>query len=93
MLVPNIPKLLYLLNIFPFDSAVQIELEDGIPILRASQPVQNRIGALLDKQNTSPLSPTEEQELDRYEEIDDYLSFVNRTIRNLYTPSNQACNS
>jgi hypothetical protein len=30
------------------------------------------------------LSAEEEYELDSYEEMDDYLSFVNRTIRNLF---------
>ncbi|WP_278187311.1 hypothetical protein [Microcoleus vaginatus] len=30
-----------------------------------------------------PLNPEEEQELNLYEEIDDYLSFVNRTVRNI----------
>jgi hypothetical protein len=44
---------------------------------------------LLDKQQTSPLSPEEERELDGYQEIDDYLSFVNRTIRNLFLAQNQ----
>jgi hypothetical protein len=37
----------------------------------------------LAKQQTTRLNPEEEQELDHYEEIDDYLSFVNRTLRNL----------
>lgn len=59
-------------------------MEEGIPIFQASQIVQQRIEALLDKQTEDRLSPEEATELDRYEEIDDYLSFVNRTIRNLY---------
>jgi hypothetical protein len=29
------------------------------------------------------LTSEENEELDRYEEVDDYLSFVNRAIRNL----------
>jgi hypothetical protein len=29
------------------------------------------------------LSPEETDELNRYEEIDDYLSFLNRIVRNL----------
>jgi uncharacterized protein YnzC (UPF0291/DUF896 family) len=59
-------------------------LEEGVPIFRASEAVQARIETLLAKQKDSPLSIEEEQELDSYEEIDDYLSFVNRTIRNVY---------
>ncbi|MCG2769462.1 MAG: hypothetical protein L6435_13940, partial [Anaerolineae bacterium] len=35
------------------------------------------------KQKASRLSAEEEQELDRYEEVDDYLSFLNRIVRNL----------
>jgi hypothetical protein len=36
------------------------------------------------KQQEISLSQEEEQELDRYEEMDDYLSFMNRTLRNLF---------
>lgn len=42
----------------------------------------NWIETLLDKQQTIQLTESEEKELDCYAEIDDYLSFVNRTIRN-----------
>lgn len=66
----------------PIDGAVRIELEEGIPIFRASVSVQDRIEALLTKEQETCLNDDEEQELDAYEEIDDYLSFVNRTIRN-----------
>ena len=57
---------------------------EGIPIFRASTAIKNRIQKLLDKQQTLPLNPDEEQELNLYEEIDDYLSFVNRTFRNIF---------
>jgi hypothetical protein len=66
----------------PLDGAVRIELQNGIPIFRASQQVQNRIETLLDKREEITLTEPEEQELDSYAEIDDYLSFVNRIIRN-----------
>jgi uncharacterized protein YnzC (UPF0291/DUF896 family) len=49
----------------------------------ASRIVQSRIEALLAKQQDDTLTPAEEEELDCYEEIDDYLSFVNRTVRNI----------
>ena len=78
------PQLQTLPASLPVEGAVNIVMEDGIPIFRASQLVQQRIEALLDKQADDHLSPEENSELDRYEEIDDYLSFVNRTIRNLY---------
>lgn len=67
----------------PIEGAVRLELEEGIPIFRASSVVQSRIEALLLKQQTIALSPDEERELDLYEEIDDYLGFVNRMVRNL----------
>jgi hypothetical protein len=69
------------------EGAVSIALEEGIPIFRAAQRVQTRIETLLQKQTDAELTPDEVAELDRYEEIDDYLSFVNRTIRNLYLTS------
>ena len=51
-------------------------------IFRASHHIQERIEDLLNKQQETPLTEIEEQELDSYAEIDDYLSFVNRMIRN-----------
>jgi hypothetical protein len=42
---------------------------------------------LLQKQRDTELTPDEIAEVDCYAEIDDYLSFVNRTIRNLYLSS------
>ncbi len=76
-------KLQHLPTSLPIEGAVRIDLVEGIPIFRASSTVQNHIEALLAKQQTALLNPEEEQELDCYEEIDDYLSFVNRTLRNL----------
>ncbi len=69
---------------FPFEEAIRIELVEGIPILKASQKVQTRIENLLLKQQQTLLNPQEEEELDNYENLDDYLSLVNRTIRNFY---------
>lgn len=83
MTILLLPKLQSLPMNLPIDGAVRIELEEGIPIFRASSAVQNRIEILLAKQQDSKLDPEEEQELDCYEEIDDYLSFVNQTVRNI----------
>jgi len=52
-------------------------------IFRVSDAVQERIETLLHKQTDASLSADEEQELSQYEQIDDYLSFVNRLLRNL----------
>jgi hypothetical protein len=85
-----LPKLHNLPKSLPIEGAVRIELIEGIPIFRASSTVQERMDTLLEKQQTSLLNSQEEQELDLYEEIDDYLSFINRTIRNLYLDQNQS---
>jgi hypothetical protein len=79
----TLPNLRELPSSLPLEGAVRLELKEGIPIFRASLLVQDRIEQLLFKQKDSSLSHDEERELDSYEEIDEYLSFVNRTIRNL----------
>lgn len=66
------------------EEAVKIDLVEGVPIFRASVKVQNRIEFLLIKQQESSLSNQEEQEINDYEDLDNYLSLINRTIRNLY---------
>jgi len=89
MTIPLPPQLRSLPNSLPIEGAIRIELEEGVPIFRASSFVQTRIEELLSKQQDYPLSTAEEQELDSYEEIDDYLSFLNRTVRNLFLAQNQ----
>jgi hypothetical protein len=85
-----LPKLQNLPKTLPIEGAVRIELVEGIPIFRASSNVQIRIEELLNKQQTSQLNDDEKQELDLYEEIDDYLSFINRTVRNLFLTQSQS---
>ena len=89
MTLPALPKIQKSASAFPMDGAVCIELEEGVPIFRVSNKVQARIEELLSQQIGKSLSAAEEEELDSYEEIDDYLSFVNRTIRNLAIQSEQ----
>jgi uncharacterized protein YnzC (UPF0291/DUF896 family) len=83
MTIENLVKLGRLPTNVPLDGSVGIEIEEGILILKASITIQNRINELLAKQQDNALSTEEEQELDCYEEIDDYLSLVNRTMRNM----------
>lgn len=79
--------LIHLPNTLPPEGSISIEMVDQQPILRAAKPIQDRIEQLLEQQQTAPLTPQEEQELDDYEALDDYLSLVNRTMRNLqYQP-------
>ena len=82
-----LPKLKNLPATFPLEGAVTLEIQEGVPIFRATKTVQDRIEILLEKQQEFVLSEAEEKELDSYVEIDDYLSFVNRTIRNLLIDS------
>lgn len=79
----QIPKLHGLPLTLPRDGAVQLEMEDGVLIFRVSDAVQDRIESLLNKQRENSLSPNEAEELEQYEDIDDYLSFTNRLLRNL----------
>lgn len=78
-----LPRLQSLPAMLPLEGAVRIELEEGVPVLRASNVIRDRIEDLVVKQRREGLSKVEEEELDRYEEVDDYLSFVNRVMRNV----------
>ena len=82
--MPSIPQLQTLPHTLPLENTVCLELEEGIPIFRATTTVQNRIERLLYQRSETKLTKQENQELDLYEEVDDYLSFVNRTLRNLH---------
>ena len=89
--IRRVPRLGDLPSTVPADGAVRIEIEEGKPVLRASSAVQERIEHLLQKQHGSALTSEEERELDGYEEMDDYLSLVNRVVRDLLdAPGGQA---
>ncbi len=81
--VETVPRLNGLPVSLPRENAVEIEVEAGILIFRVSKIAQERIEKLLNRQKEAKLNDLEETELDRYEEIDDYLSFLNRLTRNL----------
>lgn len=83
VLVESVPKLRHLPSSLSRENAVEIELEQNVLIFRATKNTQNRIEDLLNKQKESGLNEVEENELRQYEEIDDYLSFLNRLTRNL----------
>ena len=74
----------------PLDGAIAITLQDGVMIFRASQNIQQRIENLLDKREKTSLTEIEEQELDDFAAIDDYLSFVNRMIRNNFLMTSES---
>ena len=79
----RLPKLKRSSLMLPADNLVRIELQEGIPIFKATRAVQKRIELLLAKQRQEGLTNAELEELDGYEELDDYLSFANRVMRNL----------
>lgn len=81
--IENIPRLNGLPSSLSPDNAVEIEVEEGTLIFRISRNAQEKIENLLNKNKENNLSDFEKSELDRYEEIDDYLSFLNRLTRNL----------
>jgi uncharacterized protein YnzC (UPF0291/DUF896 family) len=88
--VQTASRLSKLPDTFPRDGAINIEIEEGTPVLRATKVIQDRIEELLDKQRESRLTEAEESELRQYEEIDDYLSFLNRLVSNFMQVSAQA---
>ena len=90
-LAEPVPVLSALPLTLPRDGA--IELEQGVLVFRASEAVQERIEALLHRQRTAQLTEEEAQELQQYEEIDDYLSFLNRLMRNLAQAQQQGHDS
>jgi hypothetical protein len=65
------------------DGSITLRLEEGVPMFSASQIVREQIRVLLEKEQSSQLTKPELAELARYEEIDDYLSHLNRIVRNL----------
>ena len=79
----RLPKLKRFPVMLPSENLVRIELQEGIPILKATRSVQKRIELLLAQQRQEGLTTAEREELEGYEELDDYLSLANRVMRNL----------
>jgi hypothetical protein len=87
-IIESVPKLHQLPLSLSRENAVEIELEQNVLIFRATENTQNRIEDLLEKQRRYGLTEVEEKELRQYEEVDDYLSFLNRLTRNLAESQN-----
>jgi hypothetical protein len=64
--ISPVPTLRHLPASLPLDGAVSLELQDGVPGLRASSEVQRRITTLLRKQKHGTLLPSKTAELDQY---------------------------
>lgn len=82
-LKPPILTLSDLPSVLRREGAINLEVEQGVIILRASKAVQNRLESLLHKQQSAKLTRAETRELQQYEQIDDYLSLLNRLSRNV----------
>ena len=67
----------------PQDGSINLVLEGGVPRFRAAPAVLGRVRQLLKRNRGGELSQAETVELGRYEELDDYLSHLNRVVRNL----------
>lgn len=78
-----VPRLNRLPRSLPLDGVVRIELQEGVPVFRATRSALERVEALLARQRETGLTAEDVQELDALEEVDDWLSFVNRIVRNL----------
>ncbi len=86
----DMPRLVQLPESMPPEGAVNIAIVEGVPVFRASEAVVSRIESLLAKQREAGLSADEEEELDRYAAVDDYLSFVNRALRDMSSETHDA---
>jgi hypothetical protein len=75
-------RLKMLTKALPLEDAVRIELCEGVPVFRAQMEIQERMEELLERQPMSPLTEGEKHELLQYEELDEFLSLVNRLVRN-----------
>jgi hypothetical protein len=82
-MVVQLPKIRNLPKSLPIESAVRIELNEGLPVFKASLTIQNRIEDLLFKQREHGVTAGEEQELLLYEELNDYLTFANLLMQNM----------
>ena len=74
------------LNNLDLDSSAK-ELKERV-ISKSMKNLKEKMSGLdiqVERQKKAVLTLEEEKELDAYEELDDYLSLVNRTIRNLYS--------
>ena len=73
-----------LIRTLPLEQGARLDLSEGFPVFRAPLELQARIEALVLAQQSAPLSDDEQAELDRYESLDDFLSLVNRLVRNTF---------
>lgn len=77
----NLPiKLEGLPKSLPREGAVRVELAQGVLVFRASRFFLERIEILTAKRSVAELTSEELQELQDYQELNNYLSWVNQAI-------------
>ncbi|MGL5063511.1 MAG: hypothetical protein ACRC62_26310 [Microcoleus sp.] len=82
-MITNLPiKLERLPKTLPREGAVSIELAEGVLMFRASKLFQERIEILKSQQKEVELTAEELQELQDYEELNNYLIWVNQMLGN-----------
>lgn len=81
------PDLRVLVDTLPLENGARIDLCEGVPVFRAPHELVARIEELLAAQQSRALSQDEKVELERYEGLDDFLSLVNRLVRNALSAS------
>lgn len=82
-MLTTLPQFNVLFQALPLDNVVRLEVNEGVLIFRALPQIQKRIEELVEKQQSQPLSSAEKNELAQFEELDEFLSLVNRLVRNL----------
>lgn len=82
-MITNLPiNLERLPKTLPREGAVRIELAQGVVIFRTSRLFQEQIEILKAQQKEDELTAEELQELQDYEELNNYLTWVNQMLGN-----------
>lgn len=82
-MITNLPlKLERLPKTLPREGAVSVELAEGVVMFRASRLFQERIEILKAQEKEAELTADELQELQDYEELNNYLTWVNQMLGN-----------
>src|SRR4028118_531524 len=71
-------------NSLPSEGSIGIELVKGLLVFRISTKIQDRIETLIAEKTESALTSEEETELAQYQELVDYLNWVNETIKKAF---------
>ncbi len=77
--ISPVPTLRHLPASLPLDGAVRLELQDGVPVLRASTAVRRRMTTLLRKQKHGTLPPSKMTELHDYPDHQDFRAAITKS--------------